>query len=138
MPSCPHDTIDDAAFLVALENFDGSPTASAAETQAIPDRGDPLNRTFPFAGHGAAASEPYPAFADLPPYQGTDAESAMLASDARAGMSESGRTSRRSDAPTLAVALVFVMGLAAGASAAAIVFYDRAAQIVAAWTGPHS
>jgi hypothetical protein len=135
MPSSP-DTIDDAAFLTELENFDGSLRDGVADSQAQPIRVDVLDKAF--GGHDTFASEPYPSFSDLPPFRDPDAESAPVAGEARSAEPHAPRSPhRRIDVPALAVALVFVMGLAAGASAAAIVFYDRAAQIVSAWAGPH-
>lgn len=130
--STPLDTLDDSAFLTELENFDGTLKEAVGELPRYSDRIDLLDRAFPLAGHGSPAPQPIRALGDLdaaPPHaNGVRAESGHA----------SRQTSRRYDAPALVVALVFVMGLAAGASAAALVFYDRAAQVVASWTHAHS
>jgi hypothetical protein len=131
------DTIDDNAFLAELENFDGSLRDTAASHGSV-ERMDMLDKAFPLTAPDALASDPYPGFGDIPAFRNVNADVAPRESSAREESRPlSGPAARRIEAPALAVALVFVMGLAAGASAAAVVFYDRAAQIVAAWTAPH-
>ena len=136
MPNTPHDTVDDAAFLAELENFDGS-LGEAVTSARQPERIDLLDKAFAFTRNDAVVSQPYHAFGALRVFDDVNGAIARAESSVpEASHDAPRRAARHNDAPALAVVLVFVMGLAAGASAAAIVFYDRAAQIVAAWTAP--
>jgi hypothetical protein len=108
-PSILPDTIDDTAFLAELENFDGMRPADAGAPVVFPDRIDVLDRAFPLAVPGGSAPRLDRgldlAGLDLGPRAET-LSSAEPEQDAR-------RSTPRNAAPALAVARVFVMGVAA-------------------------
>jgi hypothetical protein len=131
-----HDTIDDAAFEAQLSNFDGSVQMAAGDSRRLPERLDPLDVAFPFAGADTLSQAPGSA-RNPPAFHPMHADAAARQSSARhESRHTSDRIARRNGASTFAIAVVIAIGLAAGATAATFMFYDRAAQIVAAWTTP--
>jgi hypothetical protein len=130
-----HDTIDDAAFEAQLSNFDGSARMPAGESRRLPDRLDPLDMAFPFAG-GDTFTPPGSA-RNPPEFHPMHADAAARQSSARDEARHTrGHIARRTKPAPFAIALAVAMGLAVGAAAAAFVFNDRVGQIVAAWTNP--
>ena len=132
------DTLDDAAFEAQLSSFDGSVRMPAGQSRRLPDRFDPLDKAFAFVGAGGDTLTPSPGSARNPPefHPMHDAAVAGQVSARSESRHTSDRTARRDAAPSFAVAIAIVIGLAAGATAATFVLYDRAAQIVSAWTNP--
>jgi hypothetical protein len=128
-----HDTLDDAAFEAQLSNFDHS-VRTAGDSRRLPERFDPLDKAFPFAG--ADTLEPGSP-RNPPEFHPMHAEAAARQGSARqASRHVRDRIARRHGASGFAIAAVIAIGLAAGATAATFVFYDRAALIIAAWTKP--
>jgi hypothetical protein len=125
-----HDTIDDAAFEAQLSNFDGSVHRTAGEFHGVPDRLNPLDKAFPFADADPPGSPRNP-----PEFHPMHDEAEARLSRARSASrhTEDHRVRRRTAAPAFGVAVAIVLGLAVGATAATFVFYDRAAQLIAAW-----
>jgi len=127
-----HDTLDDAAFEAQLSNFEGPGQTAAGEAQQTNDRFDPLNVAFPFANDEPIAGSPR----NPPEFHPMHADAEARQTHARDELRMRDRVAHGSEASAFAVAVAVVIGLAAGATAATYVFYDRAAPIIAAWSRP--